>query len=32
VGWVKSENGIVNIRLDGKTKDGLATMFDAKLT
>ena len=31
VGWVKSENGIVNIRLDGKTKDGLATMFDAKL-
>ena len=31
VGWVKSENGIVNIRLDGETKDGLATMFDAKL-
>ena len=31
VGWVKSENGIVNIRLDGETKDGLATMFDAIL-
>ena len=31
VGWVKSENGIVYISLDGKTKDGLATMFDAKL-
>ena len=31
VSSVKSKNGIVNIRLDGKTKDGLATMFDAKL-
>ena len=32
VSSVKSKNGIVDIRLDGKTKDGLATMFDAKLT
>ena len=31
VSSVKSENGIVYIRLDAKTKDGLATMFDAKL-
>ena len=31
VSSVKSENGIVYIRLDGKTKDGLATIFDAKL-
>ena len=31
VSSVKSKNGIVYIRLDAKTKDGLATMFDAKL-
>jgi hypothetical protein len=32
VNHVDPENGIVYIRLDGKTKDGRVTMFEARLT